>query len=102
MKVWEDLKFAGGLSRCSVLEREEVFDCREKVQPLLQSLCRGVSEQEVPAALQGLLANSVHTRFAALSALHLLPCLPTGTIKHTLFAQSRSSYTQWHLPGCRR
>ena len=63
-----------------ILEEDEVLYCREKVQPLLQSLCRGVSEQEVPAALQGLLANSGHTRFAALSALHLLPCLSTGTI----------------------
>ena len=71
-------------------ERYEVFYCREKVQPLLQSLCRGVSEQEVPAALRGLLANSAHTRFAALSALHLLPCLPTGTPRSSLFPQSRS------------
>lgn len=69
-------------------ERYEVFYCREKVQPLLQSLCRGVSEQEVPAALQGLLANSAHTRFAALSALHLLPCLPTGTLNHTLLLRA--------------
>ena len=83
-------------------ESYEVFCCREKVQPLLQSLCRGVSEQEVPAALQGLLANSAHTRFAALSALHLLPCLPTGTLDHTLFAQSRSFSAKWLLPACRR
>lgn len=45
------------------------------MQPLLESLCRGVSDQEVPAALQGLLAHSAHTRFAALTALPLLPCL---------------------------
>ena len=51
------------------------FPCREKVQPLLESLCRGVTDQEVPAAIQGLLANSPHTRLAALSALPLLPCL---------------------------
>ena len=69
-------------------ERCEVLYCREKVQPLLQSLCRGVSEQEVPAALRGLLANSAHTRFAALSALHLLPCLPTGTLNHTLLLRA--------------
>ena len=45
------------------------------MQPLLESLCKGVTDQEVPAALQGLLAHSAHTRFAALAALPLLPCL---------------------------
>ena len=45
------------------------------MQPLLESLCKGVTDQEVPAALQGLLAQSAHTRFAALTALPLLPCL---------------------------
>lgn len=52
--------------------------CRDKVQPLLESLCRGVTDQEVPAALQGVLANSPRTRSAALSALPLLPCLSEG------------------------
>ena len=50
-------------------------NCRDKVLPLLESLCRGVTDQEVPAALQGLLADSARTRSAALSALPLLPCL---------------------------
>ncbi len=49
--------------------------CREKIQPLLESLCRGTTDEEVPAAIQGLLANSPHTRLTALSALRQLPCL---------------------------
>lgn len=48
------------------------------MQPLLDSLCAGVDEPELPAALGGLLAASAHVRSAALAALPSVPLLAAG------------------------
>jgi hypothetical protein len=51
---------------------------RSKVQLLLDELCKGLAVEEVPAALQGLLASQALTRAAALSALPHVPSLASG------------------------
>lgn len=52
--------------------------CRARVQPLLESLCKGLSRAELPAALAGLLAEAPHVRGAAIAALSDVPFLPDG------------------------
>ena len=52
--------------------------CRDRVQPLLQSLCSGVLEDELEAAASGLLAAGAHVRAAALAALPHVPTLAEG------------------------
>lgn len=48
------------------------------MQPLLDSLCAGVDEIELPPALGGLLAASAHVRAATLAALPSVPLLAAG------------------------
>jgi hypothetical protein len=48
------------------------------VQPLLRSLCCGVGEPELIAAVSGLLAGSAAVRASALSALPHVPTLAEG------------------------
>lgn len=52
--------------------------CRDRVQPLLRSLCCGVGEPELVAAVSGLLAGSAAVRASALSALPHVPTLAEG------------------------
>ncbi len=51
---------------------------RRWVQPLLAELCSGLSDEDLPAALAGLLADSALVRSAALAALPLQPSLEAG------------------------
>lgn len=51
---------------------------RGKVQPLLDQLCQGIAADELPAALQGLMASKPGTRAAALAALLHVPSLAFG------------------------
>ena len=51
---------------------------RRWVQPLLAELCSGLSDEELPAALAGLLADSALVRSAALAALPSQPSLEAG------------------------
>ena len=55
---------------------------RGKVQPLLEQLCLGLPAEQLPAALQGLMASSALTRAAALTALQHVPCLAQGDWIH--------------------
>jgi hypothetical protein len=52
--------------------------CRDRVQPLLRSLCSGVSDPELVPAVSGLLAGSAAVRATALSALPHVPTLAEG------------------------
>lgn len=54
--------------------------CREKIGELLSQVCSGVSTQELPAALQGLLAAAAHVRAAAIVALLDVPAFAEGTL----------------------
>ena len=45
---------------------------------MLAELCSGVSDEELPAALSGLLADSALVRAAALAALPSQPSLEAG------------------------
>jgi hypothetical protein len=51
---------------------------RDRVQPLLRSLCSGVSDPELVPAVSGLLAGSAAVRATALSALPHVPTLAEG------------------------
>ena len=51
---------------------------RARVEQLLERLCSGLLDEELPAALQGLLAGSAQVRASALAALHAVPCLAAG------------------------
>ncbi len=51
---------------------------RRWVQPLLAELCSGLSDEDLPAALAGLLADSALVRSAALAALPSQPSLEAG------------------------
>lgn len=51
---------------------------RDRVQPLLHTLCTGVTDDELPAAASGLLTGSALVRGAALSALPHVPTLAEG------------------------
>jgi hypothetical protein len=51
---------------------------RDRVQPLLRSLCAGATDAELPAATAGLLAPAAHVRAAALIALPHVPSLAEG------------------------
>ncbi|KAK9840722.1 hypothetical protein WJX81_000165 [Elliptochloris bilobata] len=53
---------------------------RVKVQPLLLSLCEGLSTEDLPAALAGLLAEAPHVRGAAIAALPHVPFLQDGDV----------------------
>ena len=48
------------------------------MQPLLDDLCAGLSEAELPAALAGLQAEAPHVRGAAVAALSSVPFLAHG------------------------
>lgn len=53
--------------------------CRERVAPLLRALCSGVhDDDELNAALDGLLCASAFVRAAALTALPSVPTLAEG------------------------
>jgi hypothetical protein len=52
--------------------------CRDRVQPLLRSLCSGVGEPELMAAVSGLLAGSAAVRASTLTALPHVPTLAEG------------------------
>ena len=51
---------------------------RRWIQPLLAELCSGLGDEELPAALAGLLADSALVRSAALAALPSQPSLEAG------------------------
>ncbi len=51
---------------------------RDRVQPLLRSLCAGVADADLPAATAGLLAAAPHVRAAALIALPSVLSLAEG------------------------
>ena len=51
---------------------------RRWIQPLLAELCSGLSDEDLPAALAGLLADSALVRSAALAALPSQPSLEAG------------------------
>lgn len=53
-------------------------ECREKIGELLSQVCSGVGTEEVPAALQGLLAAAAHVRAAAIVALLDVPVFAEG------------------------
>ena len=53
-------------------------ECREKIGELLSQVCSGVGKEELPAALQGLLAAAAHVRAAAIVALLDVPAFAEG------------------------
>ena len=73
--------------------------CRARVQPLLESLCKGLSRAELPAALAGLLAEAPHVRGAAIAALSDAPFLPDG-VQATACSPWAEDFecrlTKWH------
>ena len=53
--------------------------CRGKVQNMVAELCRGLKDDEIMAAFQGLLAVDPHVRAVALSSIPQIPLLAEGT-----------------------
>ena len=51
---------------------------RDRILPLLKSLCSGASEEDLPAAVQGVVSEHAAVRSAALSALPCVPLLGEG------------------------
>ena len=51
---------------------------REKVGELLSQVCSGVGQEEMAAALQGLLAAAAHVRAAAITAMLDVPAFAEG------------------------
>jgi hypothetical protein len=58
--------------------RRSIHPRRDRVQPLLRSLCAGVSEAELVPAVSGLLSGSAAVRATALAALPHVPTLAEG------------------------
>lgn len=52
--------------------------CRDKVGELLSQVCSGVGQEEMTAALQGLLAAAAHVRAAAITAMLDVPAFAEG------------------------
>ena len=52
--------------------------CRDLVGELLSQVCSGVGQQEMAAALQGLLAAAAHVRAAAITAMLDVPAFAEG------------------------
>ncbi|KAK9866109.1 hypothetical protein WJX84_009505 [Apatococcus fuscideae] len=87
---------------------------RARVEQLLERLCSGLLDEELPAALQGLLAGSAQVRASALAALHAVPCLaagacPTSSDSVVLLAMARCDVSEpnavqahiiWEQSGC--
>ena len=51
---------------------------RDRILPLLKSLCSGATEEDLPAAVQGVVSEHAAVRAAALSALSCVPLLGEG------------------------
>lgn len=51
------------------------MNCRGKVQGMLDSLCKGISDAELLPAFRGLLQAEPHVRAAAVNALAHVPLL---------------------------
>lgn len=51
---------------------------RDKVGELLSQVCSGVGQEEMTAALQGLLAAAAHVRAAAITAMLDVPAFAEG------------------------
>ena len=51
---------------------------RDRILPLLKSLCSGATEEDLPAAVRGVVSEHASVRAAALSALSCVPLLGEG------------------------
>lgn len=64
---------------------------RDKVGELLSQVCSGVGQEEMTAALQGLLAAAAHVRAAAITAMLDVPAFAEGA--HPLHSRALQAFT---------